>query len=169
MTIGLYTFVDLYDRALATAAHLLDKAIDHASAQGVDQSEVLGWRLIDDMQPLGFQLMVVINFSRQWPARVAGLAAPEGVPADLDAAGFKAAIADARSYLSALKAEQFEGREAVPITFRIGEVMEPTLPGGQWLAVFATTNIHFHLSTAYCILRARGVPLGKPDIFGRGL
>ncbi len=47
--------------------------------------------------------------------------------------------------------------------------MEPHLPSGQWLTVFATTNLFFHLSTAYGILRAHGVTIGKPDMFGRGL
>jgi len=31
--------------------------------------------------------------------------------------------------------------------------------------VFATTNIYFHLSIAYAILRANGVPIGKADLF----
>ena len=52
---------------------------------------------------------------------------------------------------------------------KIGDVMEPTLPAGQWLTVFATTNLYFHLSTAYGILRAKGAPIGKPDIFASGL
>ena len=43
--------------------------------------------------------------------------------------------------------------------------MEPTLPAGQWLSVFATTNIYFHLSMAYAILRMKGVPIGKIDLF----
>ena len=43
--------------------------------------------------------------------------------------------------------------------------MEPTLPTGQWLSVFATTNIYFHLSIAYAILRSKGVPIGKIDLF----
>jgi len=47
--------------------------------------------------------------------------------------------------------------------------MKPTLPSGQWLTVFATTNLYFHLSTAYGILRAKGVPLGKVDLFATGL
>ena len=42
-------------------------------------------------------------------------------------------------------------------------------PSGQWLTVFATTNLYFHLSTAYGILRSKGVQIGKPDIFATGL
>ena len=39
--------------------------------------------------------------------------------------------------------------------------MEPTLPSDEWLSVFATTNLFFHLSTAYGILRSKGVPIGS--------
>jgi len=169
MAVSLFTFVDLYDRVLATAAHLLTKGADHARAGGVSEGELLDWRLIDDMQPLRFQLMVVCNFTRQWPARVAGLAVPDDIGADLDVAGFEAAIAAARAYLAGLTAAQFEGRDEVPLTFTIGTGMAPTLPCGQWLTVFATTNLYFHLSTAYGILRAKGVQIGKPDLFAGGL
>ena len=47
--------------------------------------------------------------------------------------------------------------------------MAPTLPAAQWLTVFAATNVHFHVSMAYAILRANGVPLGKADMFIAGL
>jgi uncharacterized protein len=169
VTVNLYTFIDLYDRALATAAHLLDKGAEYAAAQGVSEAELLNWRLIDDMNPLGFQLMVVINFTREWPARVAGLAEPPSIAADLSVQEFREAIAAARAWLATLTQAQFAGRDGVPLTCKIGDVMEPTLPAEQWLTVFATTNIYFHLSTAYGILRAKGAPIGKPDMFGRGL
>jgi len=169
MTVSLFSFIDLFSRQVATAAHLLDKGLEHARANGVGEADMLDWRLIEDMQPLAFQLMVVANFSRLWPARVAGLPLPAEVGADLDAAGYKAALADARAYLAGLTAEQFAGRDEVPLTVQIGTGMEPTLPAGQWLTVFATTNLYFHLSTAYAILRAKGVAIGKVDLFATGL
>jgi hypothetical protein len=169
MTVSLFTFIDLFDRQVATASSLLAKGAAHAEAVGVSEADMLQWRLIDDMQPLGFQLMVVCNFTRLWPARVAGLPLPAEVTADLDVAGFQAALADARAYLAALKPEQFAGRDDVPLTVTIGNGMSPTLPSGQWLTVFATTNLYFHLSTAYGILRSKGVPIGKIDLFASGL
>jgi hypothetical protein len=169
MTVSLFTFIDLFDRQVATASSLLAKGAAHAKAAGVSEADMLQWRLIDDMQPLGFQLMVVCNFTRLWPARVAGLPLPAEVTADLDVAGFQAALADARAYLAALTPEQFAGRDDVPLTVPLGNGMEPTLPSGQWLTVFAATNLYFHLSTAYGILRAHGVQIGKIDLFAGGL
>jgi len=169
VSINLFSFVGLYSRALDTASHLLAKGAEHAAATGASEVEMLDWRLIDDMQPLRFQIMVVCNFAQQWPARAAGLPAPAEVAADLDVAGFKAAITDAKAYLAALTPEQFADRDEEPVTFTIGTGMTPTLPAGQWLSVFATTNLYFHLSTAYGILRSKGVKIGKPDLFAGGL
>ena len=74
---------------------------------------MLDWRLIDDMQPLAFQLMVVCNFPPQWLARAAGLPVPEDVRRPRRG-GFRAAIAKSKAYLAALTPEQFAGRDDVP-------------------------------------------------------
>ena len=168
MTVSLFTFVDLYSKGLTTLDGLLTKGAAFAATKGVSEGGMLNWRLIDDMNPLSFQVIVVTNFSKQWPARVAGLPVPENIPEDLDLAGCKAEIANAKALLAGLKPEQFEGRGTVPVTFNLG-MMEPTLPGETWLTGFSTTNFYFHLSMAYAILRSRGVPLGKPDMFAGGL
>lgn len=167
--INLYSFVDLFARSIVATRHLLAKGATHVSGLGVSEREMLGWRLADDMHPLGFQLMVVANFSRTWTARVAGLEPPAGIAADLDVAGFNAGLDAAEAYLRALKPEQFEGRDETPLTFEILPGMAPTFPAAQWLTVFAATNINFHVSMVYAILRSNGVPLGKADMFVAGL
>lgn len=169
MTFALYDFVDLYRRQLDTLAHLVEKAAATAAERGIGEAEVLGWRLVDDMNPLSFQFAVAITFAQGWPARVAGETPPESISAELDLAGYRAAIASAKERLAALTPEQFAGRDDAPITFKIGDFMEPTLPAARWLANFATTNLYFHVSIAYAILRAHGVDLGKRDMFTSGL
>ena len=169
MTVSLHSFVDLYRRQLDAAAHLLDKGADFAAANDISEQEMLGWRLADDMHPLSFQVMVVVNFTRSWPARVADLPVPEAVTADLDLAGYRAAIAEAKAFLATITPERFAGRDDVPLTVKLGETMEPTLPAGQWLTVFGTTNVYFHLSMIYAILRMKGVKIGKMDLFAAGI
>ena len=168
MAVCLFTFVDLYSKGLGTLDHILQKGAEHARAIGASEADMLEWRLIDDMNPLRFQCQVVINFSKQWTARAAGLEIPADIATDLDLAGVRAAIAEAKGYLAGLTAAQFEGRDDVPLKVSLGEI-EPTLPTGQWLTGFATTNFYFHLSTAYGILRSRGVQIGKRDLFAGGL
>jgi hypothetical protein len=168
VAVSLFTFVDLYAKGLGTLDHILEKGAEQARAIGASEAEMLEWRLIDDMNPLRFQCFVVINFSKQWPARVAGLDIPADIANDLDLAGLRAEIANAKSYLAGLKAEQFAGRDDVSLTVNLGQ-MEATFPAGQWLANFATTNFYFHLSTAYGILRMKGTQIGKRDLFAGGL
>ena len=167
---SLYSFVEIYTRALDAVEHILGKGVTFAGEKGIAEQDMLGWRLVEDMNPLSFQLAVIINFSNGWVARAAGLAVPESLEgAATDVAGFKTAIADARTFLGGITPAQINDRDEAPITFKIGDIMEPTLPAGRWLTGFATTNIHFHLSMAYAILRMKGVPLGKIDLFPSGL
>ena len=165
MAIDLFSFVGMFDKQLATATHLLDKGAAHDGAG----EAILEWRLIDDMAPLRFQFRTVANFCRNWPARVMGVEPPPEFGDNLDLAGVRAALADARAYLAAITPEQFAGRDDVPLTVTLGNGLAPTLPASQWLSGFAATNIYFHLSIAYAILRARGVSIGKADMFAGGL
>ncbi|MEW5686442.1 MAG: DUF1993 domain-containing protein [Pseudomonadota bacterium] len=168
MATGLITFIDLYSKGLATLDNLLTKGAAFAKAQGVSEADMFEWRLIDDMHPLRFQANVALNFARQWPARVLGVEIPPDAAGDLDVAGYKAAIAEAKAYLAAIKAEQLDARADAPVSFNLGQ-FEPTFPASQWLTGFATTNFYFHLSMAYAILRHKGVQIGKPDLFAGGL
>ena len=165
VAVSLFTYADLYDRALNSLSHLLDRGEAHAAEQGLSAEQMLDWRLVEDMHPLRFQVMVVVNFTRNWTARAIGQTPTDGIESSLDLAGLRAAIADSRAYLATLTPADFADRDDVPFTFKLGEVMEPTLPSGQWLTVFASTNVYFHMSMAYAILRLHGVPIGKLDLF----
>jgi uncharacterized protein len=170
MTTSLFTFVSLYRRIVRSTAHVLRKGATHAEAISVSTDAMLDWRLIDDMQPLRFQISVVCNFSKQWTARVADLAVPGDISVDLDLDGFFTALSAAEQFLDTLKPEQFAGRDDVPLKVSIANgAMEPTVSAAQWLTGFATTNLYFHMTTAYDILRSRGAPLGKADLFTDGL
>ncbi|MBL8555405.1 MAG: DUF1993 domain-containing protein [Phenylobacterium sp.] len=169
MAVCLFTFVDLYSKGLGTLDHILAKGAEFAASQGVSEAEMLEWALIDDMNPLRFQAFVPINFARQWTARAAGVAVPEDIASDLDLAGIRAEIANAKAFLAGLTPEQFEGRDGEALNVTLGNGFSPTMPIGQWLTGFATTNFYFHLSMAYAIMRSRGVQIGKVDLFAGGL
>jgi len=168
MKIDLFAFVTAYWKGLATAANILEKGAEHARATGASEAEMLDWRLAPDMWPLSRQIQVVINFAQQWPSKAAGLAEPATLDGPTTVAELKDRIAAAQAYLTSLKPEQFAGRDEVPLTMNLGQI-EPTMPTGQWIMGFATTNFYFHLNMAYAILRSRGAPLGKLDLFAGGL
>lgn len=168
MNVDLATVVLGWDKTLGSADHILTRASDHAAANEVAMAEMLDWRLAPDMFPLARQIEVVCNLAQQWAARAADAEVPPEPQGNADLAGLRAIVADARRFIAALPRERFSGRDDIPATVDLG-VIEPTMPIGQWVTGFATTNILFHLSMAYAILRSRGVPLGKADLFGGGL
>ena len=126
------------------------------------------WRLAEDMFPLRRQIQTVASFAMQWPARVAGVDVPEAISGDQGVAELMAAIAHAKAYLATLKPKQFAGRDDKALTIEMGPT-PTTHSAGQWLSGFATTNLYFHLSMVYGILRHKGVQLGKRDLFASGL
>jgi hypothetical protein len=168
VAINLFSFVGMYERVVGTAEHLLAQGVAYAKANGVAEAEMLNWKLADDMFPLWRQLQVVVDFPKEWIARAAALDVPARTDVESTAAELAAGLAATRAWLQGLKAEQFAGRDDVELTVNIG-VMEPTFPTSQWISVFATTNIYFHLSTAYGILRSKGVQIGKRDLFAGGI
>ena len=56
-----------------------------------------------------------------------------------------------------------EGKDVV---FQLGERRVPFV-AEDFLLSFSVPNFHFHATTAYDLLRQRGMPLGKRDYLGR--
>lgn len=169
MNVNLYSLVDMYSKVLDTAAHVLGKGAQFAQANGVSDADLLEWRLVADMMPLSFQLDMVCNISHQWLARAVGMDVPADIPGCSTVADYQCEIANSKTWINALTPTQFAGRDDAPLTVTIGNGMSPTLPVSQWLTGFATVNMYFHMSTAYGILRSRGVQIGKIDLFPNGL
>ena len=170
MSVSLATLIDRFAVQVTTARHLLRKGQDHVAQGGGDPAAMLGWRLADDMHPLSFQLSVVADFARQWAARAADVAVPDRTEwQSADVAALDAALADAEVMLASLDRAVIDARADVALTVQITDTMEPTLPVHRWISGFAATNIGFHLDMVYALLRANGVPLGKIDLFPKGL
>lgn len=53
---------------------------------------------------------------------------PADISADLDVAGFQAALAEAKSYLAAITPAPFAGRDDISLTVILGMGMSPALP-----------------------------------------
>ncbi len=168
MSVSLFSFVEMYGMGLGTLGHILKKARAHVADHGLDEGDMLGWRLADDMFPLWRQAQIVANFGARWPARAAGLAEPDEADQQMSFDQLFELIDRSRSFVDGLKPSHFAGKDAEPLTIDLG-VIKPTMPIEQWITGFATTNFYFHLSMVYAILRHKGVPLGKPDLFAGGL
>jgi uncharacterized protein len=163
----------LYDAAvgpcaqqLGAMAGFLDKAAAHCAANKIDESALLQDRLYPDMFCLAREIRQAADFGCNTPGRLAGVAAP-AFPAvdDTSFAAAKKRVEDALAFVNSLTPAQFEGAEDKVITWKAGPT-DRKMKGVDYLRQFAMPNFFFFVTTAYDILRHRGVPVGKRDFLG---
>ena len=99
-------------------------------------------------------------------ARLAGIETPSFPDDEITFADLKARIDKTIAFLQEVRPEQLEGSESrtVELKLRMGPV---TFDGKSYLLGFALPNFFFHVTTAYDILRHKGVQIGKTDFLGR--
>ena len=151
-----------YRRMLSNLSAILDKAEAHALASGVDVETYAEARLAPDMRPLTAQIQMASDSAKGGAARLAGLEPPSFADEETTFAELKERIAKTIAFLDTIKPEQLEGAEGRTIEMKFPQ-RTMTFNGRDFLFGFSLPNFHFHVVTAYAILRSQGVPLGKPD------
>lgn len=152
----------MFLRGLASLDHLIDKAM----TSDLEEAEVMDARLAADMRPFPDQIRMASFSARGAMARLAGVDWPKTDDSEASLAELKATVALSRDFVASLDAASFEGAGARPITLQVPGV-ELNFVGEGYLTSFALPNFYFHLTTAYAILRHKGVELGKRDFLGQ--
>ena len=155
-----------FANALKNLSAILDKAQAHAEATKIDPALLGGLRLIADMFPLSRQVQIACDTAKGAVARLAGLDIPRHEDTEQTVAELKARIAKTLEFLGSVSAERIDGSEEreVVLKMRSGE---HRYTGLQYLMGHAWPNFYFHVTTAYNILRANGVDIGKRDFIGQ--
>ena len=168
MAISLYDIsVTSFLQVLGGVSGFLDRGLAHCQDNGIDPEEVVETRIHGDMLPFRFQIISVAHHSKGALAGAkAGVFSPPGAMEPLNYAGLQGLVADAQASLKALTPEEVNPLEGGEMIFQIGERRLPFTVEG-FLMSFSTPNLHFHATTAYDILRSKGVPLGKRDYLGQ--
>ena len=151
--------------SLTALSVILAKAEAHAEAKKLKPDVLPNLRLIADMFPLWRQVCIVTDHAKGASARLAGLEVPSYPDTETTLAELQARIAKTIAFLRTIPDSAFEGAEAGTITVKAGP-RELTFPALQYLHGYAVPNFYFHMSTAYNILRANGVDVGKVDFLG---
>ena len=163
----------LYDAAvtpcaqqLAALASIIDKAAAHCAANKIDEAALLQDRLYPDMFCLARQIRQAADFGMNTGGRLAGVT-PPATPAvdDTSFAAAKSRVETALGFVKSLKPAQLDGAEGKVVAWTAGG-NERKLKGNDYLQQFALPNFFFFVTTAYDILRHRGVPVGKRDFLG---
>jgi hypothetical protein len=168
MAISLYDLsVPTYLQTLGAVSGILEKGLAHCSECNVAPGEVVEHRLFQDMAPFSFQIRSVAHHSYgAMEALKSGVFSPPGRGDPLDYAGLQKLVADTKTKMEALKPDEVNALEGKDVAFQFGETKIPFV-AEMFLLSFSLPNFHFHATTAYDILRSRGVPLGKRDYMGR--
>lgn len=168
MTLSMYkASIPVFVRGLTALGGLLDKAEAHCTARKIDPAALLSQRLIADMFPLTRQVQIACDFAKGAAARLADVDVPSWDDKEVSIADLKARVAKTIEYAQSFKPAQFDGSEArIMRNLKVaGQPIE--LKGEPYLLHMAMPNFYFHLTTAYAILRAHGVDVGKRDFIGQ--
>ena len=158
--------VPICAQQLGALIGMLDKAAAHCVAKKIDESALLNDRLYPDMFTLARQIRQATDFGRNTPGRLAGGSMPEfAATDDTSFAAAKERAEKSLAYVQSLTPAQIDGTEDKDITWMAGGNSR-TMKGQAYLLHFGLTNFFFHVTTAYDILRHRGVELGKRDFLG---
>ncbi len=158
--------VTICAQQLGALVGIIDKAAAHCAEKKIDEAWLLSDRLAPDMFTLARQIRQATDFGRNTPGRLAGVALPEF--AAVDDTSFAAAKERAQKsldFVNSLTREQVDGTEDKDVAWTAG-TRQMAFKGARYVQWFGLPNFFFHMTTAYDILRHRGVELGKRDFLG---
>jgi hypothetical protein len=154
--------VGVFTRQLTNLLAQLEKAEAYAAERKFKPDVLVNQRLAPDMLPLSFQVQNATDHAKGAAGRLSGQELPSWPDDEKSFDDLKARVKKALDYLATFKPADIDGSEEKVITLkRNGQ--DYTLSGQDFLLGRAQQNFWFHVTTAYDILRANGVPIGKAD------
>jgi hypothetical protein len=157
--------VPVFVQQLNALSAVLDKAAEHARANGIDPGELVNARLAPDMFPLSRQVQIASDHAKGVAARLSGRDVPKYEDNEATFDELKARIAKTLAFVESVPQGEIDGSEGREIELTLGG-QPRTFSGIGYLLHQALPNFYFHATTAYDILRHKGVPLGKRDFMG---
>ncbi len=158
--------VATFQKHLHALDGILDKAASYAEARKIDPAVLLSARLYPDMFNFKRQVQEACTFATTATARLAGLPLPGAEPDAVTIGDLKARIANTLAFVAAVTPGQLTGAAEKTMTQKVGP-NEMTFSGEDYLLHFMLPNFYFHCTTAYGILRANGLAIGKRDFMRR--
>lgn len=161
-----------YLQMLRALSGWLEKAA--ASDPSDREARLLGSRLAPDMFPLSTQIRFACVQALEGMSRVRDAALPAAVAELLDegrnggeypgtVADAQARIAETIAFVETAAAGAAAIDPSAPLAHELPQGLVFDLTAEQYVRDWALPQFYFHLMTAYAILRAQGVDLGKAD------
>ena len=158
--------VPSYQQILGAVAGLLDTAESYCDEQKLTPQALIQARLAPDMLPFAYQVKsaAVHSFGAIEGVRK-GVFSPDRTTPPETFAALKTLIANTRQALEAVQPAEMDAWLGRDMAFVFGD-RRMEFVAEDFLLSFSQPNFYFHSSTAYDILRWKGLPIGKRDFTG---
>ena len=157
--------ISMYDATIPMMINMLGnmKAWLDKAATEKGEAALIDARLIEDMRPLTAQFQSASDSAKNGAARLAGIDMPSMPDTETSFAELKERCDKTIAFLQTITPEQLEGSENRTVEIRFPSGHGYRFTGLDYATKFMLPNFFFHVQTAYAILRAQGVNVGKPD------
>lgn len=150
-------------RQAEALAAIMTKGREHL---GADADTFINESLCADMLPFTFQIRSVYHSTAgNLDALRSGQAGPPEAIELNSYADLEALLSKAIEALKAVTPEELDGLLDKDVVFAMGDFKIP-FKGLGFMTSFALPNFYFHTTTAYNLLRQKGVQIGKRDYLG---
>ncbi len=136
--------------------------LDKAAAEK-PEAELVEARLAPDMRPLPAQFQMASDSAKNAVGRLCGIEAPAMADTEASFDELRDRCDRTIAFIQSVDPSAFAGAEDREVTLRFPGGIGYRFSGQAYLTGFALPNFFFHVTTAYAILRAAGVSMGKPD------
>jgi uncharacterized protein len=147
----------IFVKALGSMRAWLDKT------GTIPEAELLAARLAPDMHPLPRQFQMASDAAKGAVARLAGLVPPPMADTEASFAELQARIDRTIAFINSVDPALVAAGATRDIALKFPNGTGYRFTGAAFLSGFALPNFFFHATTAYAILRANGVAVGKGD------
>jgi hypothetical protein len=160
---SLWEMAEIFPSRLGTLSALLDKGAAFAEAQGVAFETLAQAQLAPDMFPLNRQVSIACRFAWETVSLLSGRERPSVQPIGESLNELKARIAETIGKIEGVGEPEFKGAATRRVLVQLQGDREAEFSGAEFLRDWTLPNFYFHVTTAYDILRHKGVLLGKAD------
>ncbi|MBM3343094.1 MAG: DUF1993 domain-containing protein [Betaproteobacteria bacterium] len=155
----------VFIRHLEGLSIVLKKAQAVYGEKKLDENSLLSQRMYPDMFSFARQVQAATDHARNCTALLAGVDAPQMAMNEKSIADLVARVDNTVAWLKNVKPAQVDGSEGKSVTVKAGD-RELQFTGIDLLLKRALPNFYFHATTAYDMLRANGLEIGKRHFMG---
>jgi len=168
MAFSLYAAtIPSYRQILTAVAALIGKAETFCAEKNVPPEEIIHARLAGDMLPFAYQVKSTsVHSLGAIEGLRKGVFSPDLTPPPQTFHELKGSVAHALAALEAIDPKEIDAFVGRDMRFAFGE-RQLNFTAEDFLLSFSQPNFYFHATTAYDILRWKGLPIGKRDFTGR--